>query len=33
MSSRTDNLYIADIRDSVEAILQYTNDVTFDKFC
>lgn len=32
MSNRTDNLYIADIRESVEAILQYTGGITFDVF-
>lgn len=32
MSNRTDNLYIADIRESVEAILQYTGGIGFDGF-
>jgi len=32
MSSRTDILYVIDIRESIEAIFLYTKDISFDTF-
>ena len=33
MFNRTDSLYITDIRESVEAIFQYTKGISFAAFC
>ena len=32
MSNRTDVLYLTDIRESIEAVFQYTQDISYDDF-
>ena len=32
MSNRSDSLYVRDIKEAIEAIFSYTQDITFDDF-